>query len=390
MRVLHVSPYFAPAFCYGGPPRTILGLCRAEQRLGIDVSVFTTTACGQVELPSAVHEPELYDEIPVFRFPLGLAARFFDAPQLPKSLVAQIQNFDLVHIHCLWNLTGWRAAKTCIHAGLPYVVSTRGMLLSGARRHHAWRKRMLFPVERQVLQHASLLHVTSEEEIADITGLRIRCRALTIPNGVELPGDIASRAGTFRSEYGIDERTPIVAWLGRIHPIKRLDLLAEAFQKVKTSPMPILVLAGPDEKGFRAQVEPLFRPLGDSVLWTGELDSTRKWNLLADASVLVACSETESFGMSIVEAMACGTPVVVTETCPWREVESENCGRWVKHDADNIATAITELLSDLDRARRMGERARQLVLKKYSWDSVAQQMTRAYDKILAEGRGREA
>ena len=93
MRILHVTPYFAPAFCYGGPPRTILGLCQAERRLGMDVTVFTTTAGGRESLPPAVDKPAGYEEIPVFRFPLGLAGRFFHAPKLAGAITNPCPRF---------------------------------------------------------------------------------------------------------------------------------------------------------------------------------------------------------------------------------------------------------------------------------------------------------
>ncbi len=91
------------------------------------------------------------------------------------------------------------------------------------------------------------------------------------------------------------------------------------------------------KRGHRAKVAPLFAGSGDAVIWTGELGGADKLRLLADANLLVACSSVESFGMSIVEAMAAALPVVVTQTCPWPQIERENCGRWVQHDADSIA-----------------------------------------------------
>jgi glycosyltransferase involved in cell wall biosynthesis len=385
VRILHVTPYFAPAFCYGGPPRTILGLCQAERRLGVDVTVFTTTAGGRESLPSAVDKPAWYEEIPVFRFPLGLAGRFFHAPKLAGAITSRAGDFDLVHIHCLWNFTEWSAAFACWAAGVPYVISTRGMLLGASRRHRAWRKKIFYPIiESRVLRRAKFLHVTSTEEEGEIKRLGLKNRVLELPNGVDIPRDISERRGQFRNKYGIGEDTPIVAWMGRIHPIKRLDLLALAFAKVQSiAPQVRLVLAGPDERGHMAEVAPLFSRCGDAVIWTGELGSADKTLLLADADVLVACSSVESFGMSIVEAMAAAVPVVVTQTCPWPQIERENCGRWVHHDADSIAQGIIELVTDLPRARAMGDRARRFVMENYAWDSVARNMIAAYERALA-------
>ena len=391
MRILHVTPYFAPAFCYGGPPRTILGLCQAERRLGVHVTVFTTTAAGRESLPPAVDEPAEYGGVPVFRFPLGFAGRFFHAPLLAKALTSRAHDFDLVHIHCLWNFTEWSAAYACRAAGVPYVISTRGMLLGASRRHRAWRKKIFYPIiESRILRQARFLHVTSEEERADINRLGVQSRVLELPNGVNVPGDLSKHRGQFRKQYGIGEDTPIVAWIGRIHSIKRLDLLALAFAKAQSIvPQMRLVLVGPDERGHRAEVAPLFAGSGDAVIWTGELDNAGMLRLLADANLLVACSSVESFGMSIVEAMAAAVPVVVTQTCPWPQIERENCGHWVQHDADSIAKGILDLVTNLPRARAMGERARHFVLENYAWDSVARTMIAAYERALTRRHRRE-
>ena len=391
MRILHVTPYFAPAFCYGGPPRTILGLCKAERRLGMDITVFTTTAGGRESLPPAVDEPAWYEGIPVFRFPLGVAGRFFHAPKLAGAIASRAREFDLVHIHCLWNFTEWSAAYACRAAGVPYAISTRGMLLGASRRHRAWRKKIFYPIiESRVLRRAQFLHVTSAEEAAEIRRLGVKSRVLELPNGVDIPGDLARNRGQFRKQYGIGEDTPIVAWMGRIHPIKRLDLLALAFAKVQSIVQQVrLVLAGPDEQGHRAEVAPLFARYGDAVIWTGELGSVGQSLLLADANLLVACSNVESFGMSIVEAMAAAVPVVVTQTCPWPQIERENCGLWVQHDADSIAKGILAMVTDLTRARAMGDRAQRFVAENYAWDSVARNMIAAYEQALADRHRRQ-
>lgn len=389
MRILHVTPYFAPAFCYGGPPRTILGLCQAEQRLGIDVTVFTTTAAGRESLPPVVDEGTAYEGIPVFRFPLGIGGRFFHAPKMPKAITRRACDFDLVHIHCLWNLTGWSAAHACWGARLPYVISTRGMLLGASRRHRAWRKKIFFPlIESRVLRRARFLHVTSEAEREDIRRLGVDRRILELPNGVDVPSDLSQYRGQFRQQHGIGENTPIVAWMGRIHSIKRLDLLASAFAKAQSvTPRLRLVLAGPDERGHRAEVAPLFAGSGDAVIWTGELAGLDKLRLMADTNLLVACSDVESFGMSIVEAMASSVPVVVTQTCPWPQIEREDCGRWVQHDADSIAQGILGLIADPARARAMGEKGRRFVIENYAWDSVAGGMVAAYEQALGPHTG---
>jgi glycosyltransferase involved in cell wall biosynthesis len=178
---------------------------------------------------------------------------------------------------------------------------------------------------------------------------------------------------------------PLILFLGRIHPIKRLDLLAGAFGRVlQQHPNAHLVLAGPDEDGHRAQLAPLFTPFGEAVRWTGRVDDSGKRELLNAAAVLVMCSDAESFGMSVAEAMAAGTPVVVTKTCPWADVESHHAGFWVEQTPDAVATAVNAVLSDRSAARAMGCRGRSLVAAQYSWPHAASALIHQYKTIAAD------
>ena len=119
-----------------------------------------------------------------------------------------------------------------------------------------------------------------------------------------------------------------------------------------------------------------------AVTWVGELASDEKWALLSEADVLVSCSDSESFGMSVVEAMAMGTPVVTTRTCPWEEVQKAGAGFWVSQSVHDIAEAILRLLRERGEARAMGERGRELVHERYRWSAIGRAMSAHYTRIL--------
>jgi phosphatidylinositol alpha-1,6-mannosyltransferase len=121
------------------------------------------------------------------------------------------------------------------------------------------------------------------------------------------------------------------------------------------------------------------------VHWTGQLDEAEKWSLLVDADALVMCSDSESFGMSVVEAMAARLPVVVTRSCPWQAVETAGAGLWVPQRAEAIADALLEVLDHPAQAREMGERGGELVRARYGWDGVARAMAEQYQSV-AGGR----
>jgi glycosyltransferase involved in cell wall biosynthesis len=387
MRVLHVTPYFAPAFGYGGPPNSILGLCRALQAEGVDVEVFTTTADGTRELRPSPPEGDRYAGVLVRYFPLATPRRMFQAQGLGAALAAAAARADLIHIHGLWTLPAWTAARIARRLDIPYVISPRGMLDAGSLAHHAARKRIAYwTVERRNLAGAAFLHATSAVEAKALEARGAGAPVITLPNGVEAPAAGPPARGAFRGRLGIPPGAPLVMYLGRIHPIKRLDLLAAVFERLREArPDAQLVIAGADEAGYRRALEPHFARSGPSVHWTGALGEAEKWALLADADALVLCSDSESFGMSIVEAMAAGLPVVITQTCPWEEVETARAGFWVPQDAEAIADGLQEILAQPAKAREMGERGRWLVRSRYAWDTVAAVMTERY-RVAASGR----
>ena len=165
LRVVHVCAYFAPAFVYGGPPRSILGLCRAQRDAGVDVEVVTTTANGDSELAESVVASGEYDGIPVRYCERAWPRSVFRAPMLRDTVAEALRSADVLHIHGLWNATVWSAAAAARQERRPYVVSPRGMLAPAALAHDAWRKRLVFPVaDRRVIRAAARLHATSRPE----------------------------------------------------------------------------------------------------------------------------------------------------------------------------------------------------------------------------------
>jgi len=138
------------------------------------------------------------------------------------------------------------------------------------------------------------------------------------------------------------------------------------------------VLAGPDEHGLLPDLLRRLASHAGAVHTTGEISGGEKWALLKDADVMVQASDSESFGVSVVESLASGVPVVATRTTPWRELEEHDCGFWVEQTAPAIAIALRALASDPERRRQMGERAAVFAREAFGWDAVAPAMARLY------------
>jgi glycosyltransferase involved in cell wall biosynthesis len=165
-----------------------------------------------------------------------------------------------------------------------------------------------------MLNTAAGLHLTSDAELRMVSDIAPRVPRFVVPNVVntsfwQAPGD----PGGFRARYVRGTREPIVAFIGRITPKKRVDILVDAVARLSDRGV-TLVIAGADDSGLRPHLDRQIEALGvrDRVVFTGHLDPTEARSLLKAASAWVLPSETENFGMAVVEAMAAGVPVIIS------------------------------------------------------------------------------
>jgi glycosyltransferase involved in cell wall biosynthesis len=368
---------------YGGPPASVLGLCQGLQRAGIDVEVVTTTANGRDSLPASPPGGDVYQGVPVRYVERSFPRRFFGA-RIREPLTDALSRADLCHVHGVWNVPEWYASHLARLTRVPYVISPRGMLQPQAIQIGRWRKAAaLALLDGRNLKRASLLHATSDQEAGALRDLAFGPPIAVVPNGVDLREAGHARGGS-RTRLGISPDAFVVLFLGRMHRIKRLDLLVGAFvELLATHPGAHLVLAGPDEQGLLQGLQRRLAGHADHLHAIGTVHGGDKWALLKEADVMVQCSDSESFGLAVVESLASGVPVVATRTCPWSMLEARECGFWVEQSAPAIAAALRTLAADPLRRARMGEQAATFAREHYSWDAAALQMAAEYTRILS-------
>jgi glycosyltransferase involved in cell wall biosynthesis len=292
-------------------------------------------------------------------------------------------------VHGLWNMTSWAGVAAARAAGKPYIVSPRGMLQPEARQRHREMKSLAYwGIERANLRDATLLHATSALEGRELT--QYGPPVMLIPNGVNVRHASAASVDALRVRAGLEAGNEVVTFLGRLHPIKRLDLLAEAFAIVHHArPNARLIIAGPDEGGYRQHVEAMFAPVSHATRWLGAVDDEAIAALLASTDVLVQCSDSESFGMSVAEALSAGVPVVVTRQSGWAEINAIGCGFSVAHDPVSIADGILRVLDHADRTS-LCARANAWARKTFAWEVIGTSMRDAYAQAISRAAKRVA
>ena len=388
MRVLHVTPYFAPAFVYGGPPRSVLGLCQALVRAGADVQALSTDADGDREIAPAIVARGEYDGVAVRYLPRAWPRTYFGARGVTAAVDRLAGTLDVVHLHGCWNVFNWLAARACRRRGLPYVVSPRGMLNAWSFEHSGLKKRIAYWLaERPALRGASILHATSEDEGREIEALGLPAPVAVVPNGidcVDTPSD-PQAVSQFRQRYGFSDRDVVVLSLGRLHHKKRVDLLADAVGAARLgSPSVKLLVAGSGERQYEDELRARFHAqIADrAIVFAGRLEGDDRRLALAAADVFALTSESENFGLAVAEAMAAGLPVVVSRHCPWPQIEQWDAGFWLANDVAAIAGALVSLANDPALRRRLGDNGRRGVRRYLDWDRIATDMLNIYQRSV--------
>ena len=385
LRVLHILPYYQPAFRYGGPVFSVHSLARAQAARGHDVHVFTTDFDGPERLQVPLAQPVDLDGVRVTYFAGGKPRRLFYSPGMAATLRRSVASFDILHLHTTWLWPTTYAAHVARARSVPYVLAPRGMLVAEMirRKNSLVKRAWLALFERRNVERASAVHVTSALEEADLRELGLAPRRLTIlPNGIDTPS-IPPRGFSGEAAPVSSRCRPTVLALGRIHWKKGLDRLIRALPHV---PEADLLIAGNDEDGQIAKLRSLAAECGVSsrVAFAGPVYDDRKWSLLASAALLALPSYSENFGNVVLEAMAVGCPVIVTpEVGAASIVQRSGAGIVVSGDPEHLGRAISELLSDGARRADMSAKGRAVVVSKFGWSGIAERCEQLYLDCLA-------
>ena len=383
MKILHITPSLSNA--WGGPTRVIKGLTESLNKKGVTNTILTTSGyrVGNVQ------DNDLQSHIRVFPTqPLSTLWTGY-SKDLKKSLPEEVRSHDVVHIHELWHFPHFAAYLSARQENKPYCISVHGHLSPWALNHKKLRKQIYMNLfQSRTIERASVLHAVTQEEINNIHDLGITNETRLIPNGISTSKHYDSVSGSdFINSYPNLSGKTILLFLGRIHPVKGLDLLSEALKEiVQTNPNVHLVIAGPDENGYKKHIIDILKRNGISknCTFTGMLSDIEKTAALKASNILVLPSYSEVMGISTLEGMEAGLPVVITEGCQFPEIERNGAGVVVSHNATDLSNAILYLLDNPNIAQHMGTIGKQLISDKYNWDNISDLYIQLYTDIISK------
>lgn len=399
MRILKVAQAYYPFLDRGGPPVKVRAIARALVERGHQVTVLSADlGSGAASALSriAIRDPRGWraEQDGIEAVYLSSRARYRMLtvnPGVSGFCRERLGDFDLVHVYGLYDLLGPAVASFCQHQGLPYVVEPMGMFRPIVRS--LWLKRFYHALLGQkMLRGAARLIATSQQERTELVeGGLSETRVVVRRNGIELPGRLPP-AGSFRLQWSIPAEAKLVLFLGRLVSKKSPELMLEVFARWRRETgqrqAALLVVAGPDEgDGYRQRLESLATRLGlnGGVLFTGPLYDEAKWAAYRDADLFVLPSQNENFGNTAAEAVACGTPVLVTDRCGIAPLVKERVGLVVPHDRGALQAGLTRLLDDENLRQRFRDRCEE-VTRSLGWDEPLTVLEGLYAELAREGR----
>jgi glycosyltransferase involved in cell wall biosynthesis len=387
MRICYVTLGYPPAFSLGGPVRNAYYLTHELQQLGHHVTVWCSNLLGKHSKLSDRTMRSDENGIQVVRFntvKCGLLGKnsfgIYFWPDLPTFCRRDTSDFDVFH------LDGYRDSPTLIASyfaekrRVPYLIQARGTML---RMQNSIFAKRLFDalLGKTVTSRCAGFIASSSTEADDYKSfLAPQSAIIQIPNGIDFREFSAlPAAGELRRGLGLT-RSRVVSYVGRIHPLKGIEVLVRAFARSRWKNAATLVIAGPDEN-YKDQLTALIATLGlsDAVVFVGALSGDEVHKVYVDSDLVVCPSKHESFGMVAAEAAMCGAPLVVTDAVGCgKELAAIGCASIVRYgDIDGLTHRVDEVLDRQPWPNRHADHLESL-RQWLSWPRIAREYETAY------------
>ena len=384
MKILQVIPTLEPSV--GGVAPAMLTLSRGIVRRGHAVEIVV------LDPPEA----EWLRSMELQVHALGRGTGFYGySPTLDRWLKARGDDYDRVIVNGLWQYPGLAVWRKFAGTPTPYFVFPHGMLDPWFKRTYPLKhikKWFYWPwAEYRILRDAAAVIYTSEQERLEArqSFWLYRANEKVSPLGVDPPlATSGAVKGLFFERFPQLRNSQPLLFLGRLHPKKGCDLAIEAFAAIaRDNPGMSLVLAGPDQIGWQKELSDRVRQLGlDSrVIFTGMLEGELKQSALMSADSFILPSHQENFGMAVVEALAMGVPVLISDRINTSaEIAADQAG-YVANDDLAGTTSLLQRWSSTssDQKQAMRQNAKQCFVNRFHIDRAVDSLL----KILTEASG---
>lgn len=386
MRVLHIIPSVAPV--RGGPSQAVVEMVAALNSSGMRAEIATTNDNGDIELDVKLQQLVDFDGAPTrffkrFSPPLSALREFQYSGQFKRWLKHHINDYDLIHVHAIFSYCSSYAMWLARKRSIPYIVRPIGQLEAWALQQSGFNKQLYLKlVESANLHGAHAVHFTAESEARQALQLFPELKPLTVQLGVGTCPLIRDAGLKLRKRYQLDQNAPIICSVSRLHPKKGLDLLIRALASIE-SPWQLLI-AGEGDKDYRQKLEKIIADSGSQakIKLLGFVRGTEKHLLLQGSDLFALTSYSENFGIGVLEALAAGTPALVTEPVALSsQIKAHNLGFVAEMNSESIRATMLNAMRDIEDGEVSASAIREHVAHHYQWSAVANNLKQLYRSI---------
>jgi len=400
MRILYVTPGYKPAYRLGGPIWSISALAEGMAARGHDVTVFAPNGNMDEDLDVPTDRAVSVDgvtvryfrrEEPIKRYLpwikyLSQSIGYLYTPDLLPVLRPILRSFDIVHTQMPFVYPTQAAARLAIAQQRPLFYSQRGLFDPSHLRFRGLKKSIYIRlVERPIMRRATGLVALTAEEVSSFRAQGVQTPIHLVPNGIDVAKFRRSATPGALADMGISENHQVILFMSRLHEFKGPDVAVDAFVAVaRRHPDAILVLAGSDEQdllpGLRARIAD--QNLSGRFFAPGLVTGDRKLDLLARADLFVLPSAGEGLSMATLEALASGTPAIISRECNLPIVADAGAGAVVGRTAGEFADAVSRFLEAPVMREEAGQRAYTLARDHFGWAPILDRLEAIYAEAL--------
>lgn len=371
--ILHSVPSLSVAS--GGPARSVTQLCASLLNENLNIDLITA-----VDGDEQLVEYDRHLQVMTVRGQnMTMFGRLF-AESFHRYLEQHNKHYDVIHQSGMWLKCSHETTKFAHEKNIPIVLSPRGMVEVWALNYRRHFKKIAWSLfQRRDMDRVTAFHATSKLEAENLRNLGLRQPICVIPNGIELP-PLQKR----KPKSAGKEKKAL--FLSRINPKKGIPMLLDAWQSVKMPGWKLIIAGNDDSDHLPIIEEKLARlRLQNDVVLHGPAYGPDKHNLLLEADLFILPSYSENFGIVVAEALSYSLPVLTTTGCPWKELETYDCGWWIDPSLSALEKALRQVLETSgEELVNKGRRGRLLAEEHYQWPAIANDMRLVYDWLLGD------
>ena len=390
---MHISPWYEPAWKTGGTATAAANICRGLAGNGVDVTVYTTTDAGDNSvLDVPINTEVLVGEVKVWYFQVDRCGLKMSSRKMAQKIKATIKNFDIIHIHGTRHFSEFIAAWYARKYAIPYIITPHASLINyWVKNIGSYYNKYFYIklIDNRVVRNSALVHFLSVGEQANTSSLyTLPARTVQVANGIDIDIFTHNRSGQseLRERLGISDDTFLMLLVGRIHPQKNQLLVAESLAVIcerATGPICCVFIGCDDDLDYAERLRLKLKPFQEQMRIIPSVSNPEMVQWYNCADLLIMPSVVEGVSMVMIEAMACGLPVLASSGCANADdLKNADAALVIEPDLTSFTGALCTLIADKQLLEKYAASGREFARKKYSRIGNCLKIKKVYQDLV--------